>query len=224
MRIEDWPAEDRPREKLLAAGARALSVSELLAIWLRSGTRGRNAVELARELLAEFRSLRGLMSADAERLCRHRGVGPARYAELQAALELARRHHLEALKAGPALTSPRLAGDYLLAELRDRDCEVFCCLYLDSRHRLTGFEELFNGTLDGASVHPREVVKRALARRAAAVILVHNHPSGVAEPSRADELITTRLKDALALVDIRTLDHFVVAGAQTVSFVERGLL
>ena len=195
MRIDDWPAAERPREKLLAAGARALSESELLAIWLRHGTRGRNAVELARDLLGEFRSLRALLAADAERLCRHRGIGPARYAALQAALELARRHHLEALKAGPALTSPRLAGDYLLAELRDRDYEVFCCLYLDSRHRLMGFEELFTGTIDGASVHPREVVKRALARRAAAVILVHNHPSGVAEPSRADELITTRLTD-----------------------------
>ena len=224
MRIEDWPAEERPREKLLAAGPRALSESELLAIWLRTGTRGRNAVELARELLAEFRSLRGLLAADAELLCRHRGVGPARYAQLQAALELARRHHLEALKSGPALTSPRLAGDYLLAELRDRDYEVFCCLFLDSRHRLMGFEELFSGTLDGASVHPREVVKRALARRAAAVILVHNHPSGVAEPSRADELITTRLRDALALVDIRVVDHLIVGEGACVSLAERGLL
>jgi DNA repair protein RadC len=224
MRIPDWPANDRPREKLLAAGPRALTEAELLAIWLRSGTRGRNAVDFARELLTEFRSLRGLLAADAERLCRHRGIGPARYAELQAALELARRHQLEALKAGPALTSPRLAGDYLLAELRDRDYEVFCCLYLDSRHRLTGFEELFAGTIDGASVHPREVVKRALARRAAAVILVHNHPSGVAEPSRADELITTRLRDALALVDIRVVDHLIVGEGVCVSLAERGLL
>jgi len=131
MRIDDWPTGERPREKLLAAGAKALSESELLAIWLRSGTRGANAVELARALLAEFGSLRGLLGADAGRLLRHRGIGPARYAALQAALEIARRHYLEALKAGPALTSPRLAGDYLLAELRDRDYEVFCCLYLD---------------------------------------------------------------------------------------------
>ncbi|HUO96094.1 MAG TPA: DNA repair protein RadC [Steroidobacteraceae bacterium] len=176
MRLQQWPAGERPREKLIAAGARALTESELLAIWLRCGRRGANAVELARELLEAFGSLRGVLTADAERLCRHSGIGLARYAELQAALELARRHHLASLKAGPALTSPRLAGDYLVAELRDRDYEVFGCLYLDSRHRLTGFEELFTGTIDGASVHPREVVKRALARRAAAVILVHNHP------------------------------------------------
>jgi DNA repair protein RadC len=224
MRIDDWPAEERPREKLLAAGAKALSESELLAIWLRTGTRGTNAVEVARALLADFGSLRGLLGADAGRLCRHRGIGPARYAALQAALEIARRYYLEALKAGPALTSPRLAGDYLLAELRDRDYEVFCCLYLDSRHRLTGFEELFAGTIDGASVHPREVVKRALARRASAVILVHNHPSGVAEPSRADELITTRLRDALALVDIRVVDHLIIGEGACVSLAERGLL
>jgi len=224
MRLQQWPAGERPREKLIAAGARALTESELLAIWLRCGRRGANAVELARELLEAFGSLRGVLTADAERLCRHSGIGPARYAELQAALELARRHHLASLKAGPALTSPRLAGDYLVAELRDRDYEVFGCLYLDSRHRLTGFEELFTGTIDGASVHPREVVKRALARRAAAVILVHNHPSGVAEPSRADEVITLRLRDALALVDIRVVDHLIVGEGACVSLAERGLL
>ncbi len=224
MRIDEWPAAERPREKLIAAGARALTEAELLALWLRTGTRGASAVDLARELLAEFGSLRALLAADADRLCRHRGIGPARYAGLQAALELARRHHLESLKAGPALTSPRLAGDYLRAELRDRDYEVFCCLYLDSRHRLTGFEELFAGTIDGASVHPREVVKRALARRAAAVILAHNHPSGVAEPSRADEVITLRLRDALALVDIRVVDHLIVGAGVVVSLAERGLV
>ncbi|MBS0375814.1 MAG: DNA repair protein RadC [Proteobacteria bacterium] len=224
MPIDDWPSADRPREKLLAAGAKALSESELLAIWLGTGTRGASAVELARGLLTDFGSLRALLVADQDRLCRHRGIGAARYAQLQAALELARRHHLEALKAGPPLTSPRLAGDYLRAELRDRDYEVFCCLYLDSRHRLTGFEELFAGTIDGASVHPREVVKRALARRAAAVILAHNHPSGVAEPSRADEVITQRLRDALALVDIRVVDHLIVGEGACVSLAERGLL
>ena len=222
MRIPDWPAAERPRDKLLKRGPAALSEAELLAIWLRCGTRGQNAVELARALLAEFRSLRALLTADAEQLCRHRGVGPARYAALQAALEIARRHHLEALHAGPALTSARLARDYLLAQLRDRDHEVFCCLYLDNRHRVTGFEELFSGTIDGASVHPREVVKRALARRAAALILVHNHPSGVAEPSHADELITARLRDALALVDIRVVDHLIVGDGVCVSLAERG--
>jgi DNA repair protein RadC len=223
MKITDWPAAERPREKLLRRGPSALSEAELLAIWLRSGRPGGNALELARELLAEFRSLRALFGADCRRLCRCAGVGPARYAELQAALELTRRQQLEALYAGPALTSPRLAADYLLAQLRDRDHEVFCCLYLDNRHRLISFEELFQGTIDGASVHPREVVKQALARRAAAVILAHNHPSGVAEPSRADEAITARLRDALALVDIRVVDHVIVGDGVCVSLAERGL-
>jgi len=223
MKIHDWPAAERPREKLMRLGAAALSEAELIAIWLRAGRPGQNAVELARVLLAKFGSLRGLFSADAARLGSCPGVGPARYAELQAVLELARRHQLEALYAGPPLTSPRLAADYLLAQLRDRDHEVFCCLYLDNRHRLIGFEELFKGTIDGASVHPREVVKQALARRAAAVILAHNHPSGVAEPSRADEAITTRLRDALALVDIRVVDHVIVGDGVCVSLAERGL-
>lgn len=224
MSIQDWPSDQRPREKLLASGAASLSEAELLAIWLRSGTRGQNAVELARSLLTEFRSLRALLTADAADLCRHRGIGPARYAQLQAALELARRHHHAALKAGMPLTSPRLVSDFLLAQLRDLDHEVFCCLYLDNRYRLCGFEQLFRGTIDGASVHPREVVKRALTRRAAAVILAHNHPSGVAEPSRADELITTRLRDALALVDIRVVDHVIVGDGVCVSLAERGLV
>jgi DNA repair protein RadC len=223
MKIASWPAAERPREKLLRLGPGALSDAELVAIWLRSGRPGLNAVDLARCLLTEFRSLRGLLAADQDRLCRHRGIGPCRYSELRAALELARRHYLEVLESGPPLTSPRLAGEYLLAELRDRDHEVFCCLYLDNRHRLIGFEELFTGTIDGASVHPREVVKRALARRAAAVILAHNHPSGVAEPSRADEAITARLRDALALVDIRVVDHVIVGDGVCVSLAERGL-
>jgi DNA repair protein RadC len=223
MRILDWPMDERPREKLLRLGPAALTEAELLAICLGSGAPGQNAVELARALLGRYRSLRELLTADREALCMHRGVGPARYALLQAALELVRRHHLETLRAGPALTSPRVARDYLVAQLRDRDHEVFCCLYLDNRHRLLGFEELFRGTIDGASVHPREVVKRALSRRAAAVILVHNHPSGVAEPSQADEVITARLRDALALVDIRVVDHLIVGDGICVSLAERGL-
>jgi DNA repair protein RadC len=224
MRIPEWPAGDRPREKLLRHGAAALTDAELVALWLRTGTPGRNALEVARELLTSFGSLRGIFTAGRERLCLTRGVGECRYALLQAALELARRHHLEVLAAGPPLTSPRLAGDYLVAQLRDRDHEVFCCLFLDNRHRLIGFEELFRGTIDGASVHPREVVKRALERRAAAVILAHNHPSGVAEPSRADEVITIRLRDALALVDIRVIDHVIVGDGTCVSLAERGVV
>jgi DNA repair protein RadC len=224
MRIQDWPAAERPRERLQADGPRALSTAELLAVWLGAGTRRRNAVDLARELLAEFGSLRALLTSDPEKLRAHPGIGPARHAQLQVILELARRHHLETLKAGPPLTDPHRTRDYLLAELRDREHEVFCLIYLDNRHRVRGFEELFRGTIDGASVHPREVVKRALSVRASAVILVHNHPSGVAEPSRADELITVRLRDALALVDIRVLDHIIVGEGVCLSLAERGLL
>lgn len=215
---------ERPREKLLELGAAALSEAELLAIVIRTGRRGASAVDLARSMLKEFRSLRALLTADAERFCRHAGLGKARYAELQAALELARRHYQEALQTGPALSSPNATRDFLIARLRDRPYEVFCCLHLDNRHRLIAFDELFRGTIDGASVHPREVVKQALARNAAAVILAHNHPSGVAEPSQADELITQRLKESLALVDIRLLDHLVVGDVTCISFAEKGLL
>jgi DNA repair protein RadC len=222
--LRRWPAAERPREKLLARGAAALSEAELLAVVLGHGRPGADALALARELLEGFSSLRGVLNASLAQLCAHAGVGAVRYAQLQAGLELARRHQLEALREGPLLASPRAARDYLRAQLRDRDHEVFCCLHLDNRHRLIAFEELFRGTIDGASVHPREVVKSALARQAAAVILAHNHPSGVAEPSRADEAITLRLRDALALVDIRVLDHLIVGGADCTSLAERGVL
>ena len=224
MHIRDWPAAERPREKLIARGAGALSEAELLAVLLRHGHRGASALDLARALLAGFGSLRGLLCASLADLSSHRGVGPTRWAQLQAALELARRHHLERLRSGPSLTSPRAARDFLIARLRDREHEVFCCLFLDSRHRLISFEELFHGTVDGASVHPREVVKQALARNATAVILAHNHPSGIAEPSQADEIITTRLRDALALVDIRVLDHLIVGDGTCASLAERGIV
>jgi len=224
MQIRDWPVAERPREKLLHLGPGALSEAELLAIWLRHGTRGASAVDVARRLLARFGSLRNVLAAGRHELCGERGVGPARWAELQAALELVRRHHLERLQAGPVLGSPRAARDYLIARLRDLEHEVFCCLFLDSRHRLTRCEELFRGTVDGASVHPREVVKQALARNATAVILAHNHPSGVAEPSQADEIITTRLRDALALVEIRLLDHLIIGDGSCTSLAEKGLI
>lgn len=224
MQIRDWPATERPRERLLSRGAATLTEAELLAVLLRHGHRGTNALDLARSLLAAFGSLRGLMSADRHAMCRHRGIGPTRWAQLQAALELVRRHHLERLRQGPLLASPRSAREFLVAHLRDRDHEVFCCLYLDSRHRLICFEELFRGTLDGASVHPREVLKQCLARNASSVILAHNHPSGVAEPSQADEMITLRLRDALALVDIRVLDHLIVGDGGCTSLAERGIL
>ena len=222
--IRLWHESERPREKLLRLGAAALSEAELLAILLQTGIRGRSALDMARVLLGEFRSLRGLLTAERQAVCRTPGLGSAKYALLQASLELARRHYAELMHAGPALSNPRATREYLRARLRDRDHEVFCCMFLDNRHRIIAFEEVFRGTIDGASVHPRDVVKLALARNAAAVILAHNHPSGIAEPSQADELITGRLRDALALVDIRVLDHIVVGDGSTVSFAERGLL
>jgi len=224
MSIRDWPEGERPREKLLQFGAHALSEAELLAILLRTGTRGFSAVDVARALLAEFGSLRGLLTAEQDRVCQAPGVGLARYAVLQAAVELARRHYRELMMAGSALANPRATREFLRMKLRDLPHEVFCCVFLDNRHRVIAFEELFRGTIDGASVHPREVVKRALAKNAAAVILAHNHPSGIAEPSQADELITRRLKEALGLVDIRVLDHLVIGDGVCESFAERGLL
>jgi DNA repair protein RadC len=224
MTIRDWPTAERPREKLLERGAHALSDCELLALLLGSGTRGRSAVELARTLISDFGSLRNLLNADGPRALARCGVGPARYAIMQAALELTRRHFREALRLGPALAAPDATRSFLLAQLRDRPYEVFCCLYLDNRHRLIAFEELFRGTIDRAGVHPREVLRQTLLHNAAAVIFAHNHPSGVLEPSQADELITRRLKEALALMDVRVLDHFIIGDGQCYSFSEHGLL
>jgi DNA repair protein RadC len=224
MSIRDWPTNERPREKLLEKGAASLSDAELLAILLRTGRAGHSALDLARDVLASFQSLRMLIASDVQRFCAEPGLGPARFAELQAAMEIARRQLSETMFAGPLLASPRATRDYLSARLRDLEHEVFCCLYLDKRHRLIRFEELFRGTIDGASVHPREVVKLALQRNSAAVIIAHNHPSGIAEPSQADEIITQRVKDALALVDIRLLDHIIVGDGSCVSLAERGLI
>ncbi len=225
MGIKDWPAAERPREKLLAQGPASLSDAELLALLLgASGRRGLDAVSLARAMLGRHRSLRAFLCADRRSALSEPGVGTAGYCRLQAALELSRRHYAEELRAGPVLDSPTTTRNFLISQLRDRPHELFCCLHLDNRHRLIAFEELFRGTIDGASVHPREVVKQALARNAAAVILAHNHPSGIAEPSQADELITRRLREALQLVDIRVLDHLIVADNSYVSFAARGLL
>jgi DNA repair protein RadC len=196
MNLRQWPAQERPREKLLALGAHTLSDAELLALLLGgSGVRGSNVVDLARHLLSSHHSLRGLLSADRTALLAARGLGTVGYCRLQAALELARRHYTEALRCRPLLDSPAATHRFLVSRLRDQPHELFCCLHLDNRHRLIAFDELFRGTIDGASVHPREVVKQALRRNAAAVILAHNHPSGVAEPSQADELITRRLRE-----------------------------
>lgn len=224
MPITDWPQAERPREKLLARGPSALSDAELLAIFLRTGVAGKTAVDLARELLVEFGTLRELLGADRQRFCMAPGLGEAKFAQLQAVLEMGRRYLGESLQRGAALTSPEDTRRYLQARLRDRPYEVFCCLFLDIRHRVLAFEELFRGTLDGSAVYPREVVKRALLHNAAAVILAHNHPSGVAEPSRADQSLTASLESALQLVGVRVLDHLVIGDGEMVSFSERGLL
>ena len=224
MTIRDWPAGERPREKLLARGAASLSDAELLAIFLQSGTRGKSAVELARELLLRFRTLRDLVDAGQRDFCATAGLGPARYVQLKAALELGRRYLEETLKRDPPLKSPATTRRFLVSRLRAYPHEVFACLFLDNRHRVIAFDELFTGTIDGASVYPREVVKQTLRYNAAAVIFAHNHPSGVAEPSQADRHITRRLTEALALIDVRVLDHFVIGDEEAVSFAERGLL
>ena len=224
MAINDWPAEERPREKLLQKGPAALSDAELVAIFLRTGVAGMSAVDLARDVLQELGGLRELLQADKARFCRVHGLGTAKFVQLQATLEMARRHMEAELQRGDALTNPEAVRRYLTARLRGHSQEVFGCLFLDNRHRIIAFEELFFGTIDGATVHPREVVKRALAHNAAALILAHNHPSGVAEPSHADQAITRRLSDALNLVDIRVLDHIVVGDGPAVSLAERGLM
>jgi DNA repair protein RadC len=223
MAICDWPAAERPRERLLAKGAASLSDAELLAVLLGSGVSGKNAVELARELLSSFGGIAGLLAAGAA-LEKVKGVGTAKCAQFAAAIELARRSLTEQLSSGAALTSPGAVRDYLRLSLGGRQHEVFVCIFLDAQHRVTQADELFRGTLTQTSVYPREVVKAALAANAAAVIFAHNHPSGVAQPSQADELLTRNLKEALALVDVKVLDHFIVAGSQALSFAERGLL
>lgn len=224
MSIVDWPEGDRPREKLLARGASALSDAELLAIFLRTGMVGKSAVDLARELLGKYGSLTRLFAAQQDDFCATKGMGPAKFVQLQAVLEMSRRALQEELQRGDALSSPRAVRDYLQLLLAGRQQEVFLVLFLDTQHRVIAYEELFHGTLSQTSVYPREVVKRALFHNAAAVILAHNHPSGVAEPSQADQLLTNALKQALALVDVRVLDHFVVAMGDVLSFAEQGLI
>lgn len=222
--IPDWPPGERPREKLLERGPQALSDAELIAVLLRSGVPGASAVAVARDLLVRFSGLRTLFAAGREAVCSTPGVGTGKYVQLQAALELARRCLAEPLNRGAVLDGPAAVREMLQARLQDRPYEVFCCIFLDNRNRVIRLEELFRGTIDGASVHPREVVREALALNAAAVILAHNHPSGIAEPSQADEYITRRLTSALGLVDIRVLDHLVIGDGTAVSFAERGLL
>lgn len=224
MAIKDWPEGERPRERLLAHGATALSDAELLAVVLRTGSAGRTAVDVGRAALAHFGGLSALLAAPPDRFAQVPGLGRARYAELQAVIELARRLLQEDVRRDTLLNSPEKVRQYLRLWLGQRQHEVFVALYLDAQNRMLGAEELFRGTLTQTSVYPREVVKDALKHNAAGLIFAHNHPSGVAEPSRADELLTASLKQALALVDVRVLDHLIVAGNGTVSFAERGLL
>ncbi len=222
--INHWPLRDRPRERLLAQGSAALADAELLAVLLRTGIRGLDAVALARMLLAEFGSIGALLAATPERALKSRGLGRAKYCQLAAAAELARRAHYETLTRAGGLSSPDQAADYLKARLSHLPREVFAVMFLDTRHRVIAFEEMFFGTIDGASVHPREVVSRALALAAAAVIVAHNHPSGVAEPSAADRHLTRQLSQALALVDVRLLDHFIVGDGAPTSLAQLGML
>lgn len=224
MSIRDWPLAERPREKLLRQGVKTLSDAELLAIFLRTGVVGCSAVDLARRLLNEFGSLRALLSADSKSFCSHLGLGKAKYAQLQAVLEMGRRHLAEDLQRDSVIESPQAVRDYLKSQLRHEPHEVFGCLFLDGRHRVLAFEVLFYGSIDNANVYPRQVVKRALAHNAAAVILTHNHPSGICEPSHADIALTQHLKTALALIDVRVLDHFIVGEGDPLSMAEYGSL
>ncbi|MCP3703910.1 MAG: JAB domain-containing protein [Alteromonas sp.] len=222
MSVKSIPTESMPREKLLTHGPKSLTDAELLAIFLRTGTKGMNVLELADFLLKDSGSLRALFSASQQQFCSHKGLGEATYVQLQAVLEMTQRYLAETLKRGDALTSPEQTKLYLSSILRDRHREAFFVLFLDNQHRVVSDEVLFEGTIDAASVYPREVVKRALHHNAAALILAHNHPSGVAEPSQADRRITRRLSDATALIDVRILDHFVIGDGEVVSFAERG--
>jgi len=224
MHIRDWPEGERPREKLLAHGAGSLSDAELLAIFLGSGTAGRDAVASARDLLAGHGGLRALLDREPKAMTQLRGIGPARACALAAALELGHRHLAAQLERGEMLGDPAAAGRYFAQRLRGLAHEVFAALFLDTRHRALGFEELFRGGIDGAEVHPRTLVERALARGAAAVIIGHNHPSGNPEPSAADRAVTARIKQALGLVDIRLLDHFVIGDGPPLSMAARGLV
>jgi len=224
MPITDWPVQDRPREKLLQQGAAILTDAELLAIFLRTGIPGLTAVDMARQLLSDFGGLRALLTANQTEFCDYPGLGPAKFSQLQAVLEMARRHLGEGLRRETALTDPAMTKQYLSAQLRDLPHEVFAALFLDNRHRVISFDTLFTGTINGASVHPREVVKQALRHNAAAIIFAHNHPSGIAEPSEADRHLTRRLTEALSLIDIRVLDHIIVGDGECFAFAEAGLM
>jgi len=224
MAISDWPASERPREKLLSKGANTLSDAELLAIFLRTGCAGKSAVDLARELLTQFNGLRPILEADHTHFCQAKGLGDAKYSQLQAVLEMARRHLAEYLQKSETFDSSDAVKQYLIRQLRHQKHEVFAVLFLDNQHKLITYQELSHGTVNAAAVYPRELVKAALAHNAAAIIIAHNHPSGVSEPSQADKQITHEIRQCLSLMDIRVLDHVVIGEGETTSFAERGWL
>jgi DNA repair protein RadC len=224
MSMAGWPQGERPREKLFNKGAASLSDAELLAVILQTGTRGRTSLDIARDMLSRYGGLVGLLAADRASLTANPGIGGAKAARFLAMKELSQRHMLEGIKSKDILTSSQATRDYLRAKFRDCQSEIFSCLFLNNQHHVVKLEELFRGTIDGAAVYPREVVKRCLHHNAAAVILAHNHPSGIAEPSQADIAITKKLRIALETIDVRVLDHLVIGNSLVVSFAERGLL
>jgi len=224
MAIKDWPKDERPREKILQHGATVLSDAELLAIFLRTGVSGISAVQLARQLLDQFGSLRALLDADKKQFCQQHGLGTAKFVQLQAVMEMSRRHMASTLSQGNAFTDTQATQLFLKQRLRSYPYEVFACLWLDTKHRMITFEELFRGTINTANIYPREVLKQALHHNAAAVIFAHNHPSGNPEISHADRVVTEQLTKALNLIDIRVLDHIIIGDAHNVSFAQTGLL
>lgn len=224
MSIKNWPATERPREKLLERGSGSLTDAELLAIFLRTGVAGKSAIDLARQLLSEFGSLRGLLEADVVSFCAHLGLGTAKYAQLQAVIEMGKRHLAERLQKGDALESPQLVKDFLCAQLRSEPHEVFGCLFLDNKHRVIVYENLFYGSINESTVYPRQIVKRSLHFNAAAVIFAHNHPSGIAEPSTSDKDLTQKLICALAFIEVRVLDHLIIGEGQPFSMAEWGII
>jgi len=224
MSIQDWPDNERPREKLLSHGSSFLSDAELLAILLRTGTKGKTALDLSRALLKQYGGLRQVLTMQVQEFCSHPGLGKAKYAFLQTVLEVNRRQHREIFERNLTLNDPGASRDFLLAELRDSPQEIFACIFLDAKHRVLKFEKLFYGTINGASVHPREILKKCLHHNASALILAHNHPSGVPEPSAADIQLTKRLVTILKHIDVSVLDHLVIGDGTCVSFADRGLI
>lgn len=224
MTIRDWPTQERPHEKLLARGAQQLSDAELLAIFIHTGIKGKSALDISRDLLNEYRSLKNIIQSSQENFCKTPGLGITKFVRLQAALEIAKRELAETIQQTDVITNPQLTKDFLSAHLHHHQQEVFACLFLDNSHRIIEFKKMFFGTIDHAVIHPREVIKQALKCNAAAVIFAHNHPSGIAKPSTADHELTQKLKSALQLIDIRVLDHIIIGHGELTSFAEQGLL